>query len=333
MAIDSAGEGGGAKRPRGDRFEALDADVPVDRISALPDELRQCILTRLTYKDAIRTGVLARGWRDLWRSRWAHCASVEVHLRTRDSPRKELDALEREPRPRRRVDRFSFVAETFKLKSSEFKRFIEYATECHAEDLHVETRKRTLARKLTFRLPLCSPLLARLSLRRIRIANRCYNGAQPFRALEVIQLYSVSINSETFTKMMSICPNLLTLDLRDCDIDRKFWTISMAWPATLRSVTVARCNGNTRLDLMRVHSLRSFCYSGIILADDAVLSDLYIRFSNSMSGSQDAQEFNKALPNDLSDLTVLTICNNALLVLSHHWIVFLPPIVHRLIAA
>jgi hypothetical protein len=89
----------------------LDADVPVDRISALPDELRQCILTRLTYKDAIRTGVLARGWRDLWRSRWAQRASVEVHLRTRDSSRKELDALEREPRPRRRVDFFSFVAE------------------------------------------------------------------------------------------------------------------------------------------------------------------------------------------------------------------------------
>jgi hypothetical protein len=58
----------------------------------------------------------------------------------------------------------SAPTETFKVKSSEFKGFIEYATECH--------------------------------LRRISIANRCYNGAQPFRALEVIQLYSVSIVEE-----------------------------------------------------------------------------------------------------------------------------------------
>jgi hypothetical protein len=158
MAIDAAGEGGGAKRSRGDRREELGEDVPVDRISALPDEMRLRILTRLTYKDAIRTGALARGWRDLWRSRWVHRASVEVHLRSCDSTRKELDALERDPRPRRRLDRFSFVAETSKFKSPEFQRFMDYATECHAEDLHVEVCMRTLARNLTFRLPQCNLL-------------------------------------------------------------------------------------------------------------------------------------------------------------------------------
>ncbi|CAN6162983.1 unnamed protein product [Urochloa humidicola] len=101
MAIDSGG--GGAKKPRvdeqGDRSEAVDADA--DRISALPDELRQRILTRLSFKDAIRTGTLARGWRNLWRSRWAHRSSVEIHIHSNDALRRELDALAREPRPRR----------------------------------------------------------------------------------------------------------------------------------------------------------------------------------------------------------------------------------------
>jgi hypothetical protein len=166
----------------------LAADVPVDRISALLDELRLRILARLTYKDAIRTGALASGWRDLWRSRWTHRASVKVYLGRGVAVRRELDALEREPRLRRRLERFSLVAETCKLNNSELKRFLEYAAECHAEDLQIEMRTRTLARKLTFRLPLCSPLLARLSLRDIGIANRWYKGAQPFRALEVIQL-------------------------------------------------------------------------------------------------------------------------------------------------
>ena len=158
MAIGTDGgagvcSGGGEKRKRvdelGDRCEA------VDRISALPNELRQHILTHLPLKDAIRTGALARGWRDLWKGRWAYPASVEVQLRSRDALLRELDALAREPRPRRRLDRFSLVVETSKLKSSELRRFTEYAAECRVEDLHIEMRKSS---KLNFHLPLSSPL-------------------------------------------------------------------------------------------------------------------------------------------------------------------------------
>ncbi|CAN6162982.1 unnamed protein product [Urochloa humidicola] len=328
MAIDAAG-GGGEKRQRvdgqGDPSESVGADaIPVDRISALPDELRQRILTHLPLKDAIRTGAVALGWRGLWRARWAHRGSVELHLRSRDAPRMELDALECEPRPRRRLDRFSLVVDTCKLKSSELRRFVEYAAECRVEDIHVEARKATAADKLNFHLPLASPLLARLSLRRISISNMYYKGAQPFHALEVILLHSVSIAQVTFYRMMESCPNLLTLDLRGCDCEHLFfWGRAMDWPAKLRSVTVAKCDGTIRLDLVGVRSLRSFRYScgyldtPFYLAGDAVLSDLYIRFLYStLSRSHNAQQFNNGLPNDLSALTVLTICNNALPVAS-----------------
>jgi hypothetical protein len=335
MAIDTGG--GGEKRQRvneqGDRFGSVGLDaIPADRISALPDELRQRILTHLPLKDAIRTGAVARGWQDLWRGRWAHRASVEIHLRSRDAPQRELDALAREPRPCRRLDRFSLVVDTCKLKSSGLRRFIEYAAECRVEDLHVETRKITAADKLNFHLPLASPLLARLSLRRINISNMYYKGARPFQALEVILLHYVNIIPPTFAKMMSLCPNLLTLDLRGCDCEHLFfWGEAMVWPAKLWSITVCQCDGTIRLDLVRVPSLRSFRYScgyldiPFFLAGEAVLSDLYIRFLYStMYRSHNAQEFNKGLPNDLSALTVLTICNNALPVLSCYWI-FVPP--------
>jgi len=127
MAIDSGGggdcSGGGAKQQRvdeqGDRCEVVGSDVVLmDRISALPDELWQCILTHLTLKDAICTGALARGWRNLWKGRWANHASLEVHLCSRDAQQRELDALEHEPRPRRRLDRFSLIVHIWKLRHS-----------------------------------------------------------------------------------------------------------------------------------------------------------------------------------------------------------------------
>ncbi|CAL5049773.1 unnamed protein product [Urochloa decumbens] len=264
MAIDAAASGGEKKQRvdgQGDPSESVGVDaIPADPISALPDELRQRILTHLPLKDAISTGAVARGWCGLWRCRWAHRGSVELHLRSRDAPRIELDALECEPRPRRRLDRFSLVVDTCKLKSSELRRFVEYAAECRIEDLHVEVRKTTAADKLNFHLPLASPLLARLSLRRISISNMYYKGAQPFHALEVILLHSVSI--------ARLCPNLLTLDLRGCDCEHLFfWGRAMDWPAKLRSVTVAECDGTIKLDLVR---LPGFVYKSMESSLDVV---------------------------------------------------------------
>ncbi|KAK3131119.1 hypothetical protein QOZ80_6BG0502250 [Eleusine coracana subsp. coracana] len=303
--------GGGPKRQRLDEQEgpcegALTETIPVDRISVLPDELRQRLLTHLSLKEAIRSGSLAYGWRDLWKSRWAHRSSVEIHLNSRDALRRELEALDREPRPRRRLDRFSLIVE------------------CRVEDLHVETRKSTVADKLNFHLPPSSPLLARLWLRRINISSLFYKDAQPFHALEVIRLHSVNISQTTVKKMMALCPSLLTLDLRDCDSDDFFYSDkSLVFPPKLRSVTIVECEGLATLDMVGVSSLRAFCYSGdrrsFSLPKDAVLTDLYICLDDWLSGNSEISLFNKFLPNDLSGLTVLTICSNVLMGASSSW--------------
>ncbi|TVU38255.1 hypothetical protein EJB05_11614 [Eragrostis curvula] len=320
MATDfvAATAGGGAKRRRVDARGAQGeeaAALPAVHISSLPDELRQRILTHLPLKEAIRTGALALGWRDLWKSRWSHRSSVEVHLRSRDDLQKELDAL---PRPRRRLDSFSIIVDICKLRSTELRRFLDYAAECRVEVLHVETRKSSVAEKLNFHLPLSSPLLARLSLRRISVSNMYYKRSQPFRALEVIRLHFVSFTGAAFTKMMGLCPNLGTLDLRGCDCDSVFfWGSCTSFPANLRSVTIAECDGKAFLS-KTVPRLQSFLYSGsffdapFFLSGDATLADLYICLGYSISRCKDTKEFNKSLPNDLSSLTVLTICSNAL---------------------
>ncbi|RLN12399.1 hypothetical protein C2845_PM09G22010 [Panicum miliaceum] len=282
MAIDSGGGGGGrsgAKRQRVDeqvdRCVAVDADaVPVDRISALPDELRQRILTHLPLKDAIRTGAVARGWRNLWKGRWEHRASVEVHLRSCDDPRRELDALAREPRPRRRLDRFSLLVDTCKLKSSELRRFIEYAAECLVEDLHVETRRRTLRGQ------------AQLPPAAVQPAPRA-PLAPPHRHLQhVLQGRPAIPRSRSHSAPLSLnwpcafhendalCPSLLTLDLRHCEFGFLFYSVAM--PPNLRSLTVVCCDG-------------------------IAISKQYI-----------INKFYNSLPKDLSGLNVLTINYNAL---------------------
>jgi hypothetical protein len=168
-------------------------------------------------------------------------------------------------------------------------------------------------------------LLARLWLRRIGMANRrYYAGAQPFRALEVIRLHSIFINQPTFNKVMALCPNLLTLDLRsvtianiaNCD-DSLFHLVIL--PPNLRSVTIANCEGIGSLRWKRrVPSLRSFRYRGnfveapFFLPRSAVLNDLYIQFAHSISEQDITKKLNKSFPKDLSGLNVLTICCHAL---------------------
>ncbi|TVU38267.1 hypothetical protein EJB05_11626, partial [Eragrostis curvula] len=321
MATDFFAEGGGCggtKRRRVDARGAQGEDaaaLAALHISSLPEDLRQRILTHLPLKEAIRTGALALKWRNVWKSRWSNRSSVEIHLRSGDDLQRELGAL---PRPRRRLDCFSLVLDICELKSTELRRLLDYAAECRVEVLHVETRKRSVAEKLNFHLPLSSPLLARLSLRRINVSSMHYMGARPFLALEVIRLHFVSISGVAFTKMMAVCPNLRTLDLRGCDCDCIFfWGSCTFFPANLRSVTIAECDGMAFLSLT-VPRLQSFLYSGsfldapFVLSAEATLADLYICLDYSISRCYAIKEFNKSLPNDLSGLSVLTICSNAI---------------------
>ncbi|KAL6603622.1 hypothetical protein ACP70R_043983 [Stipagrostis hirtigluma subsp. patula] len=271
----------------------------------------------------MRTAALAQGWRDLWKSRWAHPTSCrDIHLRPGDHPKEVLASLERGPR--RRLDRFSLVVDNQKFRPPHLRRLLAYAAECRVEDLHVDLRGCRCGpfENFNFQLARASPLLTHLSLRRIGICGMYFKGAQPLYALEVIRLQSVTIGVN-FSKITALCPRLHTIDVRHCHCDDIFYGATAFVPpagANLRSVTVAECSGDTRLNAAVVPSLRSFRYSGsflgapFFLPDDAALTDLYMRFRDREDHDTNwySHDFDKALPSDLSGLAVLTICSKAL---------------------
>jgi hypothetical protein len=283
MALESEGDGGAKRRRLDDQAAGAEVD-PEDRISALPDDVRRRILTRLPLKDAIRSAALSQGWRDLWKSRWAEPTSCrDIHLLPGDNLRKALGSLERGPR--HRLDRFSFVSDNEKLRQPHLKRFLAYAAECHVEDLHVEVRQR-----LVFHLPLSSPLLAHLSLRNVDLCQMYYKGAQPFYALESMHLHSVN-STVQFSKVMALCPRLHTLDMRRCRLRHIPYggNACTPLPLNLRRITVVECfyGADCWRRFMPAPCLCSFYYIGsflgllFFLPKDAVLiTDLYICLSD-----------------------------------------------------
>ncbi|TVU08595.1 hypothetical protein EJB05_42004, partial [Eragrostis curvula] len=330
MALGSDGNGDGWSREKRRRVEEQGyrtaAAIPAVRFSALPIDLRQRILRLLPIKDAIRTAALDQGWRDIWKSRWHPTSSRDIHLLPGDNPNEVLDSLERGPRLR--LDRFSLVVESEKLRPTHLNHFLAYAAECRVEDLHVERRhgKHQFGSTLFFHFPLSSPCLVHLSLRGIGISNM-YQVDRPLSALEVIHLHSVRICELTFRNLMAMCPRLRTLDLRWCNCKGLFrGAQALAPPAgeNLRSITVVECQGEVRLDVVAMPSLRSFCYSGnygespFFLPKDAAPVDLYICCGDPIFRpfTLFPNYFDEGLPQDLSRLTVLTICSNALKVAS-----------------
>ncbi|CAL4966795.1 unnamed protein product [Urochloa decumbens] len=327
MALESGG-GAAATRAKRRRADEQGKDVaegpeaaPACHISALPDDLRRRILTHLPLKDAIRSGALARGWRDLWKSRWADpTSSRDIHLLPGDNPRKVLESLESVPR--RRLDRFSFVSDREKLRQPHLKRFLAYAAGCRVEDLRVDLSR--CHGRLTFHLPLSSPLLAHLSLRNVDICHMYYKRARPFYALESIHLHSVKNTSVKFSKVMEFCPRLHTLDLRRCHFSGMLCGANACGPVmpNLRRITVEECysgevtRGAVPLNLP-APSLRSFRYSGrfldcfFCLANNAALTDLYICFENTIfPDPQPIGHLSFYFPRDLTGLSVLTISSN-----------------------
>ncbi|KAL6873836.1 hypothetical protein ACP4OV_013918 [Aristida adscensionis] len=261
MAQELVGDGvGGArvKRRRVDghaekwkELDAAGAAKEEEVASAMTCNIASCILP---HRDAVRTLALAQGWLRLWESRWAHPTSCrDVRILPGDNPAKVLRLLDLDGGPPHRLDRFSLVVDNSRFRIPHFSRLLKDAAKHHIGDLHVELRRDDMfSSPFVFHLPLSSPLLVHLSLRGVTIGNMYYRDAKPFHGLEVICLHSIGGNPfmwSALIKMLSLCPRLHTLDLRNFFFPTWFDAKPFIMPVleNSRSITLAECRKFTFL--------------------------------------------------------------------------------------
>ncbi|KAL6658252.1 hypothetical protein ACP70R_003838 [Stipagrostis hirtigluma subsp. patula] len=206
-----------------------------DRISALPDEALQHVLGFLPADEAVRTSVLARRWRHLWKSMpvlrviahdWLDKQGVSklnrfvnylVLMRDRSAL---LDVCE-------------FKMFGFEVDSSDpqVELFVKYALLCQARIIRVEFDPDNDG-FLLGHLPLISQHLTKLELAYLAVADgfldfsscpslkivwikRCYVFTKKISSCSVEELTIIDCTFRTYTRTRICAPNLVRLEITD----------------------------------------------------------------------------------------------------------------------
>ncbi|KAL6603618.1 hypothetical protein ACP70R_043979 [Stipagrostis hirtigluma subsp. patula] len=299
--------------PGDDGEEAPPLAEEVDRISALPPKARAHIVSFLPLKSAISLQVASTGWYAFFtKSQAPRDFVVKLRIRSADAVPRLIDKLNRRGRGTRLLH-FFVTLDGGEVRPGEFWFFLDYAASCGAENIHVDARLGPPA--LCFSFQRTSPRLVRLSLCGVRVTATRHPGAfgRSIPTLEFIRIQSTDLEDGNLRMILLWCPRLRVLDLRHCGGVTRVDLTSAS--AHLMSLIVAECPEVTVISATAAHDLRSFRYSGgylsyLALPAAAYFGDLYMCFRR-LKGPLPSRNWLHVLPN-LSDLTVLTICSNAL---------------------
>ncbi|KAG6518269.1 F-box/LRR-repeat protein 13-like isoform X2 [Zingiber officinale] len=307
-----------------------------DLLTQLPDTIRLHILTLLPLKYAIRTGALSSRWRGLWRLRWPHPAALQFSPSSTaltDSAEQFVSSIDRclSFRDRSlRIDSLSLALPPGRRYDADIKRWLEYASCCGVEDLHLAVSfpsaattsarpARRAARRndraavptaFFFSICECSNL-SRLTLCGLHLASPGAN-IKRLSSLEVLSLYATPVTDAALKRIIAACPRLRSLDLSFC---RKLRRIAItATGSPLTSLTIIDCVRAVEVTVS-APGLRRFRFAGNYLTtytfdNPSRLEDVHILAGIPVS-SLPRSNWVKVLCG-LFNLKVLTLCNLSL---------------------
>uniref|UniRef100_A0A453C1G5 F-box domain-containing protein n=2 Tax=Aegilops tauschii TaxID=37682 RepID=A0A453C1G5_AEGTS len=179
-----------------------------DRLSNLPDGLLHAVMSFLPAPQVVRTSVLSRRWRDLWRS--TPCISIEerdFEITTGSGAGGGLD--EREERWRKFED-FTTNLLLFHDNVASLDKFLLYASATRACALRLRDLDRWVRRGIKYCPQVIEIIIS--SCPRIQFPHM---GASSSR-LKSLHLYGFYLNNQFAELLCSGCPVLEDLVLRSC---------------------------------------------------------------------------------------------------------------------
>ncbi|KGN59842.1 uncharacterized protein LOC101214024 isoform X2 [Cucumis sativus] len=234
---------------------------PVDTISKLPESAIHHILSFLrSAKEAARTSILSKKWRDAWKSfsvltfNERSYLKAEVGLNSDKQRQKFIDSIDNSLQSHltQNLGIYKLVLRITPELVSHLKRWVDMAGEngLGELDIHVETTRKRC------KVPLCMHSIKTLSGLRLQGLYWSSFEALEFNNLQKLYLRRLHVDPQLIQKLVSTCPLLTDLRIIEC---RGLTNLKISGSQKLERVDLYQCHFLRRVEL-QVPSLKTFWY-------------------------------------------------------------------------
>ncbi|KAK9266544.1 hypothetical protein L1049_001588 [Liquidambar formosana] len=193
-----------------------------DMISRLPDEILQVILEKLPLEDAVKTGVLSRRWKDVWK----YITKISVEPLWLESIRKEtvpspdhFVSLHEGPK----VEHFSYEMTYETNMADQVNSWISFAVKKNVERLYLDFDINKINSELNteddpcYNLHPCVFTCESLVVLSLKFCRLNFPDSFHFHHLRTIKFWQIELPGRTILKVTSNTPVLEELFLHECN--------------------------------------------------------------------------------------------------------------------
>ncbi|XP_043700618.1 F-box/FBD/LRR-repeat protein At1g13570-like [Telopea speciosissima] len=287
-----------------------------DRIGDLPDGILHYILSLLPIRSAVRTGVLSRRWRNLWKHTWINATKLnfDEEFTNAPTPIQFVDTVNHfiHLHNGKKIESFRISFHLHDQHQASVEKWIEFTTLKGMKELDLDFSQGTIQRSF---IQLPDFLFNCNSLTHLNLSLCEFNPPLNFfgfSSLETLQLKQVAITDEKLESVISSCPNLKILTLIECF---KLHSIRVVGTdLQLKSLKVLHCWNTYELEIL-APILQSFHFYGDLLytylfENISALVDAFLS-SDGFEQTEPKHDYINIL-SGLSHLKIRTICTGPL---------------------